>query len=103
MPNKNRLSLLLNYCLIISCTCLFFSCTTSKKTTKETFIYFQNNLDSIKNIQSKEPVIQNSDLLSIQVLSTSLNQEQTLPFNIPASAGGTSSGYLVSMSGNVEM
>lgn len=51
----------------------------------------------------KEPVIQNNDLLSIQVLSTSLNQEQTIPYNLPPSAAGTNSGYLVSMSGNVEM
>jgi polysaccharide export outer membrane protein len=70
---------------------------------KENFIYFQNGLDSMKYIQSKEPIIQNNDLLSIQVLSTSLNQEQTVPYNAPVSAGGVSSGYFVNMAGNVEM
>lgn len=103
MPNKKKLSVLFSYCLLITCTCLLFGCNSSKKVTKESFTYFQRGLDSMKHIQSKEPVIQNNDLLSIQVISTSLNQEQTLPFNLPPSAAGVNSGYLVSMSGNVEM
>jgi len=89
--------------LLAATSILLLSCNSTKRVTKESFIYFQNGLDSIKYIQSKEPIVQNNDLLSIQVLSTSLNQEQTVPFNTPASAGGVSSGYLVNMAGNVEM
>lgn len=89
--------------LLVSTSIILLSCNTTKKVTKESFIYFQNGLDSIKYIQSKEPVIQNNDLLSIQVSSTSLNQEQTVPFNSSATAGGASNGYLVNMSGNVEL
>lgn len=103
MTNKNKLSVLFNYFIIITFSSLLFACNSSKKVTKENFLYFQRGLDSIRNIQSKEPVIQNNDLLSIQVVSTSLNQDQTLPFNLPPSAAGENGGYLVSMSGNVEM
>jgi len=89
--------------LLVVTSAILLSCNSTKRVTKQSFIYFQNGLDSIKYIQSKEPIVQNNDLLSIQVLSTSLNQEQTVPFNTPASAGGASNGYLVNMSGNVEM
>lgn len=58
----------------------------------------------MKGIQLKQPLIQKNDLLSIQVSSTSLNQEQTTPFNLPSSSSaGTANGYLVNMSGNIEM
>jgi polysaccharide export outer membrane protein len=103
MQTKEKLSALSRFFMIIAISSLIFSCNSSKIVTRENFIYFQNGLDSMKYIQSKEPVIQNNDLLSIQVISTSLNQEQTLPFNLPASAAGVSSGYLVNMAGNIEM
>ncbi len=74
-------------------------------------------------VQFKDPLIQANDLLSIQVYSKSLNQEQAMLFNLPntatggsssggaggggggASAGGNAaaSGYLVDMSGDVEV
>ncbi len=102
MLTSIKLSYAFRFLLAAACIILV-SCNSTKRVTKESFIYFQNGLDSIKYIQSKEPIIQNNDLLSIQVLSTSLNQEQTVPFNTPMSAGVASSGYLVNMSGNVEM
>jgi polysaccharide export outer membrane protein len=103
MQTKEKVSALSRFFVIIAISSLIFSCNSSKIVTKENYIYFQNGLDSMKYIQSKEPVIQNNDLLSIQVISTSLNQEQTLPFNHPATVTGAGSGYLVDMAGNVEM
>ena len=103
ISNKKNQNNFFNY-LIVGCLSIFlFSCSTSKKITKESFIYFQNSLDSIKYIQSREPIIQNNDLLSIQVLSTSLNQEQTIPFNPVVSSAGSTSGYLVNAIGYVDM
>jgi len=91
----------LKYCLVITFTSLLFSCNTSNKITNETYAYFQNGLDSVRYIQSTLPLIQKNDQLSIQVTSTSLNQEQTLPFNLPPSAGNA--GYHVNMAGEVEL
>jgi polysaccharide export outer membrane protein len=63
-------------------------------------------------LRYKEPVIKSNDLLSIQVLSKSLNQEQASIFNILNTGGNTSnsstnsnaiSGYQVSHSGTIEM
>lgn len=91
------------FCILIAVSLFVFSCNTSQKVTKENFLYFQRGLDSIKYIQTKDPIIQNNDLLSIQVGSTSLNQEQTIPFNLPPSNMGVNLGYLVNTAGNVEM
>jgi len=88
---------------MITFTALLFSCTSTKKVDKASYIYFQRGLDSLKYIQTREPVIQNNDLLSIQVISTSLNQEQTIPFNLPAAAASPNgAGYTVT-AGNIEM
>ena len=51
----------------------------------------------------KEPLIQTNDLLSIQVFSKSLSQEQAALFNIPNTGAGGSGGYLVDMDGNIEI
>lgn len=101
MANKYRLSVLLSYFLLITGGCLLFISCKSSKVTKETFHYFQTGMDSMKNIQTIEPIIKKNDLLSIQVISASLNQEQTIPFNLPASTARA--GYLVDVNGNVEM
>ncbi len=103
MRNNNNFSVLIQMILFILCANVFFSCNSSKRVTREDFVYFQNGLDSLKYIQSKEPIIQNNDLLTIQVLSTSLNQEQTIPYNMPVSAAGPNSGYLVNLTGYIEM
>ncbi len=98
MSYNKSLHVCFNFFSIIACACILFSCKVSKNTTKEDFLYFQRGLDSIKNVQVKEPIIHVNDLLSIQVSSASLNQEQTIPFNPPGNAG-----YLVSTTGNIEM
>lgn len=96
---------------------LFFaSCTPAKLNTE--YVYFQGNEDNV-NVQQKETVIQPHDLLSIQVYSKTLNQEQAAIFNIFASSSvpsatgmsagsgvgnaGPSQGYEVSAGGNIEM
>ncbi len=108
--------------LLIGCA----SCTSTKKVTKD-FVYFQNGRDSLGTAQFTEPVIQNNDLLSIQVFSGGISQEQALVFNIPngstgsassgassagsssgsasttGSTGGTTSGYQVGLDGQVEI
>lgn len=78
------------------------------------FTYFQRGMDSLGTVTYKEPPIQNNDLLSIQVYSATLNQEQALLFNLPNTGGNPTStgtqgplvnnvGYLVDNDGNVEM
>ena len=101
MLYKMKLRVILKCFLVITFTSLLFACNTSNKITNETYTYFQNGLDSVKYIQSTLPLIQKNDQLSIQVTSTSLNQEQTLPFNLPPSASTT--GYHVNMAGEVEL
>lgn len=76
------------------------------------YLYFQTNLDNLKELPLKERVVQPSDLLSIQVLSNSLNQEQTMIFNMTGNtiaANGSVSisnnipSYLVSAAGTIDM
>jgi polysaccharide export outer membrane protein len=98
---------------------IFSSCTTARPATDQ--LYFQGAEDNV-GVQQKETVIQPQDLLSIQVYSKTLNQEQAAIFNIfssssvaasaaaSSSAGasgsgnsGPTAGYEVSASGNIEM
>jgi polysaccharide export outer membrane protein len=95
---------------------LLSSCTTTKNNTD--YLYFQGVEDNV-GVQQKETIIQPRDLLSIQVFSKTLNQEQAAIFNIfssssapstaPAGASsgsgnaGASQGYEVSAAGNIEM
>ena len=78
------------------------SCSSSRNL--EQYLYFQNGIDTASFI-FKEPIIQANDLLSIQVLSKSLNQEQASIFNLFNSGldkSGTSlQGYPVTGNGNV--
>jgi polysaccharide export outer membrane protein len=87
------------------------SCGTQRRLDRN-FTLFQKGLDSISQIALKEPVIKPNDLLSIQVLSKPLNQEQVAAFNYfngfgpgvttTLSVGGQSvMGHLVSESGNI--
>ncbi|MDQ6812939.1 MAG: polysaccharide biosynthesis/export family protein [Bacteroidota bacterium] len=101
--------------------CIFFflfSCVTPQQTAE--FLYFKSGSDTV-TVQKKETIILPSDILSIQVFSKTLNQEQAAIFNIPTNAnasnttgstsstnsgGGTASagqGYEVSALGTIEM
>ena len=99
----------------LAATCFFcllsmVSCTSSRN--YEQYLSFQNAKDSLA-AALKETVIQPNDLLSIQVLSKSINQEQTALFNlfnvgISAANSNTSEkqlpiGYQVSAAGNIEV
>src|SRR4051812_47649773 len=86
---------------------LFFSllfsiiaCNPYKKVSKD-YPYLQRGLDSLGTVAFKEPLIQPNDLLSIQVFSKSINQEQASLFNIPNTGTGSSNGYLVNMDGTI--
>jgi len=93
------------------------SCTPTKDLNQH--LAFQNGRDTIA-APLKEAVIQPNDLLSIQVLSKSINQEQTALFNLfnsgiastaatsgAATVGGGGGqlplGYQVSMNGTIEV
>ncbi|MEJ6981993.1 polysaccharide biosynthesis/export family protein [Pedobacter sp. P351] len=102
------------FSLALSIIILQTSCFT-KKNIKEDYIYFRNGENGVATEQ-KETVIKKNDLLSIQVFSNTLNQEQAAVFNMAVtkeSAGvggdgesqGASSGqgYEVGPDGNIEM
>lgn len=80
---------------------LLFACNSSKKLNTDN-IYFQTGADTVI-AQQKKTVIQPHDLLGIQVYSKTLNQEQAVIFNIPATVGGDAQGYQVNESGDIEM
>jgi polysaccharide export outer membrane protein len=75
------------------------SCGSSKKVSQD-YTYFQYDRDSLRTVNLTDAIIQPNDLLSIQVFSKTLNQEQAALFNIP-NAGTT--GYLVRADGNIEI
>lgn len=95
---------------------IFEFCTVSRQESKrinKDFNYFQKGLDSSTSIAFKELKIQKSDLMSIQVLSNSLNQEQVHGLNIVNTGGfsqlngiinqnlSTTVGYLVDQDGYI--
>ena len=84
-------------------------CNTNRRMDKN-FTYFQHGLDSIDKLKLTEPVIRPNDLLSIQVYSNSLNQEQVYLYNIangfgPGIAANTNNqltqGFLVNENGDI--
>lgn len=95
---------------------LLTACTSPKNINQ--YLAFQNGRDTLA-APLKETVIQPDDLLSIQVLSKTINQEQTALFNLfntgisAASSGGTAGtgggggqlplGYQVSANGTIEV
>ncbi|HSU50997.1 MAG TPA: polysaccharide biosynthesis/export family protein [Segetibacter sp.] len=102
---------------VISSIFVLFLSSCSSTNVKGDYLYFQGNEDNV-TVQEKETIIQPHDLLSIQVYSKTLNQEQAAIFNIlsstgapsaastsanTSSAGGSSQGYEVSTAGNIEM
>ena len=78
---------------------LLTACRPSKQTVTD-YIYFEKNLDTLNTLIKKleEPVIKINDLLSINVSSASLNQEQTTVFNLLNNGG-----YLVDYDGTITM
>ena len=100
---------------IFFCLMLTLGCKSSEELNRE-FLYFQNNIDTVRSIKINEPVILPNDILTIQVFIKSLNQDQALPFNLPSSgaSGGSGpsagagktgdlAGYLVELDGTIEM
>ena len=90
-----------------SLSCFIFllslaACNPYKKVSKD-YPYLQRGLDSLGAVNFREPVIQANDLLSIQVFSKSINQEQAALFNIPNTGTGSANGYLVNMNGTIEI
>lgn len=86
------------------------SCTSSRNLGQ--YVAFQNSRDSLA-VTLKETIIQPNDLLSIQVLTSSINQEQTALFNLfngGGSGGNVNSvanqlpiGYQVTAAGNIDV
>jgi polysaccharide export outer membrane protein len=90
---------------------LLTACRPSKETVTD-YIYFEKNLDTLNTMIKKleEPVIKVNDILSINISSASLNQEQTTVFNLlnnpgagGGGAGGGMMGYLVDYDGTITM
>jgi polysaccharide biosynthesis/export protein len=82
-------------------TVLLISCDSSKRINTD-YLYFRNGADTVF-AQQKETLIQPYDLLSIQVYSRTLNQEQAAIFNIPTTTNNSAQGYEVNTAGNIEM
>jgi polysaccharide biosynthesis/export protein len=89
------------YISVICCSILLVSCGTSKKN-NTSFTYFLNGSDTVLS-QQKELVIQCNDLLSIQVYSQTLNQEQAAVFNMQPGGNASTAGLQVTPEGNIEM
>jgi polysaccharide export outer membrane protein len=87
------------YFLSLILLSLLTACRPSKQTVTD-YIYFEKNLDTLNTLIKKleEPVIKVNDILSINVSSASLNQEQTTVFNLLNNAG-----YLVDYDGTITM
>lgn len=89
---------------------LLSACHSAKEIGKN-YIYFQTERDNIGIIPMKERVILVNDILNIQVVSKTLNQQEAALFNMPAagisaspatSAGQSNVGYVVDLDGNIE-
>ena len=111
MTQKKLTIGILQLVIVVGILSVCSSCGSSKKTAEE-YLYFQRNMNSSAEVPLKERVIQPSDLLNIQVLSNSLNQEQTNIFNLSNTNTSANNaiinpkltpGYLVSTSGEIEM
>ena len=100
------------FLISLSILIIYSSCT-QKIYTK--YNLFQKGMDSLKNYDYKAPIIQNNDVLSIQIYSATLSQDQVSVFNMGASSASgvaqansapiTSLGvtYTVDLAGNIVM
>jgi len=78
-------------------------CSSSKKVNTD-FLYFQRSLDSIETIQRTPVLIKINDLMSIQIASRSLNQEQVAIFNLPGTGANESTrNFLVDSDGYIDL
>jgi polysaccharide export outer membrane protein len=79
------------------------SCGSSKRINTD-YLYFKSGSDTV-SMPAKKTNIQPFDILSVQVISRTLNQEQAAIFNYPAGKDGIQSaqGYQVNTTGNIEM
>ncbi|HEX8377707.1 MAG TPA: polysaccharide biosynthesis/export family protein, partial [Pedobacter sp.] len=107
--NKNIRVVCLGLMVVLLSACF------SNKVAKENYLYFKKGNNELTT--QKETTIKKNDLLSIQVFSNTLNQEQAAVFNMAvvkesASAGDGDSqpqgasagqGYEVGSDGNIEM
>lgn len=99
------------HCLLVIAIVSLSACGPTARINKD-YNYFQKGLDSLNKLVITDPVIKPNDQLSIQVYSTTINQEQAALFNIPmlplggvAAAGGSGAavlqGYIVDLDGNI--
>src|SRR5256885_14920902 len=94
------------YIILISGILLFASCTSQKRAT---YNYLEEIKDTSfkKSVYMAEPIIQKSDLLSIQVYSMSINAEVDKLYNLPVINNGgmqgsnQQQGILVDQHGNI--
>ena len=80
-----------NSVLLLIIVLAFIACNPAKRLDHD-FTYFQNGLNNIDKIKFTEPFIRPNDLLSIQVFSTTLNQEQAAVFNLANNGVPTNGG-----------
>jgi len=97
MRNFKTTGLLSGFCIMIASLFIVTGCSSSKKIDTQ-FLYFQREMDSIENVQAKETIIKNNDILNIQIFSKSINQDQAAIFNLP-----NNSGYLVGSDGTIDL
>ncbi|MFL9481562.1 polysaccharide biosynthesis/export family protein [Chitinophagaceae bacterium LWZ2-11] len=97
------------HCLLVVAIISLSACGPTSRINKN-YNYFQKGLDSLNKLVITDPTIKPNDQLSIQVFSSTINQEQAALFNIPMiPVGGTATanpallGYLVDQDGNVNM
>ena len=76
-------------------------CSSSRKINNN-YVYFRTGADTVPLTQ-KEILIKPNDILSIQVFSRTINQEQAAIFNLPNTSNGVIQGYVVSPAGIIEM
>ena len=76
---------------------LLVSCDPSKRINRD-YLYFQNDRDIVVKAKIEEVTIKPQDLLSIQIYSNTLNQEQVALYNLTAAQG-----YIVSQDGKIQL
>jgi polysaccharide export outer membrane protein len=86
---------------VLFLTGMISACNSSKKINNN-YIYFRSGADTVSTLV-KETTIQPNDVLSIQVFSRTINQEQAAIFNLPATTANTLQGYQVNLDGTINM